>query len=464
MKRFLPKSLAGQTILVLLMGLTISHIISMAIYSSDRVEALSMAGGHSMAQRIANVSHLIAQSPVEWREKIVSTLDEPSFQVFVSPKSALIPRNEEDLRTTFMRDFMESQLRADSVGNIIVQLLDDPVTRQKFGIESSVPWMQTHLTWMPYGIPPHQSLRISIELDDGAWLNFSSAIPEAVPFWSKATILSMLSMGVAVILLSVWVVRRLTTPLGRFAQAAERLGKDVNAPPLPESGSIELQQASRAFNQMQQRLRRIIENRTRMLAAISHDLRTPITLLRLRTELFEDNDERKKIFATLDDMESMISSTMAFAREEAKSEESQIVDVGALLESICNDMSDGGLPVQFEKPDRFLLKCRKVSMKRAFTNLLNNAVKYGGNAVVSITNEHDTLDINIEDNGPGIPAIEMEKVFDPFYRLESSRNPKTGGIGLGLSIARSVIQAHGGELILTNRPEGGLSACVSLPF
>lgn len=463
MKRFSPKSLAGQTILVLLVGLTVSHIISMAIYSGDRVETLSMMGGKHMAQRIANASHLITETPVEWRGRIVSALDEPSFRVSLSPKSLLIPFDEDNWRTKAIRDFVKSQLGSDSARQVVVQLLDDTDTGQMYGLESRAHWMQMHVTQMMHGAPPHQSLRISIELSDGQWLNFISAIPEAGSLWSSTSILSMLSMAVAVILLSVWVVRRLTKPLGGFAQAAERLGKDVNAPPLPEAGPIELRQASRAFNEMQERLQRFIENRTRMLAAISHDLRTPITLLRLRAELIKNEEERAKTMVTLDEMESMISSTLAFAREDAENEESRTVDVAALLQSICNDMSDRGLPVVLEAPDRLLYECRPTSLKRAFSNLVDNAVNYGGNADVRMEDKDDILKITIEDNGPGIPDDELKQVFTPFYRLEPSRNPNTGGIGLGLSIAQTVIHAHGGEIILSNHDEGGLRVIVDLP-
>jgi len=168
--------------------------------------------------------------------------------------------------------------------------------------------------------------------------------------------------------------------------------------------------------------------------------------------------------ATLDEMESMISSTLAFAREESVNEENQIVDIGALLESVCNDMSDRGLPVRLEAPEKILLECRQISLKRAFSNLIDNAVKYGESAIVRMHGEKDSLEITIEDLGPGIPTGELQRVFSPFYRLEPSRNPETGGVGLGLSIAQSVIQAHGGELSLSNRPEGGLLACVRLPY
>ncbi|HEB80077.1 MAG TPA: HAMP domain-containing protein [Rhodospirillales bacterium] len=450
--------------LVLLVGLTVSHIISMTIYSGDRVESLSKMGGRHMAQRIANVSHLISESPPEWREKIVSALNEPSFQVFLSPKSMLVSHDDNDWRSNAIRNFVKGQLKNDSVRQVIVQMLDDTKAGRMYGIESPADWMQMHMNQMMHGVPPHQSLRISIELGEGQWLNFTSAIPEAGSFWSRKSILSMLSMAVAVILLSVWVVRRLTKPLGGFAKAAERLGRDVNAPPLPETGPIELRQASRAFNEMQERLQRFIENRTRMLAAISHDLRTPITLLRLRAELIKDAEERTKTMATLDEMESMIASTLAFVREDAESEESRTVDVAALLQSLCDDMSDRGLPVKLETPERALYECRPTSLKRALSNLVDNAVNYGGNADVRMEDRGDALWIVIEDNGPGIPDDEMEQVFAPFYRLEPSRNPITGGIGLGLSIVQTVIHAHGGKIALSNREQGGLRVSIELPY
>ena len=183
------------------------------------------------------------------------------------------------------------------------------------------------------------ALQVSVELKDGRWINFAGTVPGVESLWSQAPAVSILLMAVAVIFLSVWVVRRLTRPIRGFASAAERLGKDVDAPPLVETGPSEVRQASRAFNKMQERLKRFIENRTRMLAAISHDLRTPITLLRLRAELNDDAGEQAKIIATLDEMEAMIAATLAFARQDAEAEQRRAVDVAALLESICNDMT-----------------------------------------------------------------------------------------------------------------------------
>lgn len=200
-----------------------------------------------------------------------------------------------------------------------------------------------------------------------------------------------------------------------------------------------------------------------MLAAISHDLRTPITLLRLRAEYIDDEEERRKTLLTLDEMESMIASTLAFAREDAEREEPRIVDLSALTESICADMADTGRPVAFEEGAPAKYPCRPLALKRAITNLVDNAVKYGGNVRVRVLPAPTAIEIVVDDEGPGIPEAELKEVFAPFYRLERSRSRETGGAGLGLSVARTIVHAHGGEIVLANRSEGGLRASIHLP-
>lgn len=283
------------------------------------------------------------------------------------------------------------------------------------------------------------------------------------PFWVGYTGISSLVMVLAILLLSFWVVRRLTRPLSQVAAAAERLGQGVDALPLPETGSLEVRLVARAFNNMQERLRRFVEDRTRMLAAISHDLRTPITLLRLRTEFIEDAEEQARMRTTLDEMEAMIAATLSFARDDATSEPRLRVDLVGLLSSICYDMADAGLPVSFEPGGRLPVECRPTALKRALTNLIDNAVKFGHEARVALTETESTIVITVDDDGPGIPDAELENVFKPFYRLDFSRNSDTGGVGLGLSVVRTVIHAHGGNIHLHNRAEGGLRVTVTLP-
>ena len=463
MRRLLPKSLAGQTILVLLLGLTFSHVLSMAIYSSDRAEVLMVTGDQQMAHRIAEITRLLRETPSEWRERIVHVTSGPSLQVSLSPDSTLVRSTDENWRSTLIQRFL-ARLVSAPPSDVVVQWFELSEAGQHPVAASPAAWMHSHMAQMMMGQPLEHAVRASIRLEDGQWVNFASTFPDSEHFWSSQAILSTALMTIAVALLSLWVVRRMTRPLRALARASESLGRDVNSPPLAEVGPAEVRQAVRAFNQMQQRLRRLIDNRTRMLAAISHDLRTPITLLRLRAEYIEDEEEKRKTLSTLDEMESMIASTLAFARDDAEQEQPRVVDLSALVESICADMADTGRPVVFEEGPAAKYPCRPLALKRAITNLVDNAVKYGGDARVRVLPAQNAVEIVVDDTGPGIPEADLEEVFAPFYRLERSRSRETGGAGLGLSVARTIVHAHGGEIVLANRSEGGLRAAIQLPL
>jgi signal transduction histidine kinase len=249
-----------------------------------------------------------------------------------------------------------------------------------------------------------------------------------------------------------------------FTSAADRLGLDMNAPPLTEEGPREVRQASHAFNNMQRRLQRFVRDRTQMLAAISHDLRTPITRLKLRAELIEDEQQQKKMLSDLDEMEAMIAATLSFARDEFAHEPRAALDLAALLQTVCDEAADAADAASYDGPARFAFTGRPTALKRAFANLIDNAVKYGAAARVALTVAQGTVSVAIDDDGPGIAEAEFDRVFDPFYRIESSRSRETGGVGLGLAVVRSVVRGHGGDITLANRPEGGLRATVVLPM
>ena len=200
-----------------------------------------------------------------------------------------------------------------------------------------------------------------------------------------------------------------------------------------------------------------------MIAAMSHDLRTPLTRLRFRAELVEDPDRQKKMLDDLDRMRDMIESVLAFARDDTKHKPRSLLDLSALIEGICQDASDAGEPVTFSGPRGVTISGRPTALRRAVSNLVDNAVKYGRSAAVSLIPETERVVITVEDEGPGIPRSEREKVFDPFYRVEYSRNPETGGVGLGLSVTRSIVWEHGGDITLATRKGGGLSVRMELP-
>lgn len=307
-------------------------------------------------------------------------------------------------------------------------------------------------------------VRASIQVGERTWLNarvdlnLQEANQRNRPFlWT--TMLTLLIAG-----LSIYAVRRATKPVSLFASAAERLGISLSADPLPETGTGEVRRAARAFNTMQSRLQRFIKDRTQMLAAISHDLRTPITRMRLRAEFVEDDVQRDKMLADLEEMEAMIKVTMAFARDDTANETPEQVDVAALLKQIVADETEAGSPVAYTGPDRLTFLSRPMGLKRALTNLIGNAIKYGERADVSLTRQGDDVEICIDDEGPGIPDSDKEQVFTPFFRLEGSRSRDTGGTGLGMTIARNAVRSMGGDIELLNRAEGGLRARVTLPL
>ncbi|MDR3494497.1 MAG: ATP-binding protein [Ancalomicrobiaceae bacterium] len=281
---------------------------------------------------------------------------------------------------------------------------------------------------------------------------------------SAGSIASTLVMAAAIVVFSLWASSWITAPLSDFAHAAERLGMDVNAAPLAEDGPEEVRVAARAFNQMQTRIRSFVDDRLRMLAAISHDLRGPITRVRLRAEQMAiDAETQRKILADLDEMAQMVDSSLAFARDEAMDEATQLVDLSTLLTTVSDDAVDAGHRAEFAFDGRLVFLGRPLALKRLFANLVDNAIRYGRCAEVRASVDERALCVIIEDQGPGIPQSEMENVFKPFFRLERSRNKRTGGIGLGLATARTIARAHGGDVVIENRPDAGLRATVTLP-
>jgi signal transduction histidine kinase len=276
-------------------------------------------------------------------------------------------------------------------------------------------------------------------------------------------LLSVLVLLVAVILLSLLAVRWITRPLKTLADAAEELGKDINRPPLPETGPVEVVRAARALNTMQSRLSRYLSDRTRIFAAMSHDLKTPITRLRLRAELLDDPQIRQKFSKDLEEMESMVGATLDFMRGLENEERSQRIDVTALLESLQADAREIGGRVEIEGAASAPYAGRPQALKRCLANLIDNAVKYGRSARLAVDDDAARLRISVRDEGPGIAEAELERVFEPFHRLETSRSRESGGTGLGLSIARNIAEQHGGTLVLRNLPAGGLEAILTLP-
>ncbi len=475
----LPTTLSSRTTLVLLAGLIVSNLVGLLIYTGERSMAVHNVAGEGIAERIAAVSRTISGLPPADRGEVACAQSGAGFAAILTP-DALVASSDNSEQTSRVFSVLSpllgqagpERLRLSSVSNnqkaSILETFNKALDHctnpmgQMRGMQN-MPYMDMARGMMPGGNGAGL-LRVSYQLDDGSWLNFLTIPPRVGQLWNPRFLLAFLVMAIVVSALSVWAVRRLIEPLARFALASERLGRDMNAPDMQEDGPREVNRAARAFNDMQKRLRRLISDRTQMLAAVSHDLRTPVTRLRLRAEFIKDKEQRQKMLNDLAQMEAMIAATLSFAQLDSSDEERKNLDLAGLVQSVCDDAAELGQNVTYNGPGRVSFYGRPLALRRVFDNLVGNALKYGGCARVTLIKKPENIIITIKDTGPGIPASELENVFDPFYRVETSRNRETGGVGLGLAVVRSIISGHGGEVTLSNRETGGLCATVTLPL
>lgn len=312
------------------------------------------------------------------------------------------------------------------------------------------------------GSPPIR-WRAAVMLPDGDWLNAEYNQMAGLPGWVEVLFMQNFIVLAFTSLMIIIGVGLTTKRLMTLSRAADRVGRGDTLEPIRESGTSEVRGLTQAFNTMSLRLRRFIEGRTQMLGAISHDLRTPITGLRLRAELVDDDENRERMLAIIDELHHLTEATLALAREDSIMERTDRVDLTSLIESICDDLTDVGMDVSCTAERGIAVSCRPFSLRRAIRNLAENGVKYGRRSRLSLTTTDKFARIVVDDDGPGIPGDQLEKALLPFVRLEGSRSRETGGAGLGLAITRSIVLNHGGELRLSNRAEGGLRAEILLP-
>ena len=304
---------------------------------------------------------------------------------------------------------------------------------------------------------------VGVRQADGKWAVISPQKGVGLSQWEQRLVLWFLLTGLAMSPI-VWVfARRMAAPIQVFADAAERLGRDPQSPPLEIKGPREISVAAQAFNQMQGRLRRYVDDRTAMMGAIAHDLRTPLTRLRFRIEALPE-DQRAKYGADLDQMEEMITATLGFVRDAAQPAQRRPLELSSLVESLCDEMAETGQKTEVVAGDKVVVEGDSMALRRLIANLLENAVKFGGVARARVFRDAGNAVVEIDDDGPGIPPQDAERVFEPFYRREPSRSRQTGGIGLGLAVVRSIARGHGGDVSLINRTGGGLTARVQLPL
>jgi len=457
MKNLLPDTIAARAMALLVVGLAVTHLVSNLFYATDRESSLLAAGGGDTINWVL-VTEAFSDvvSAEEWI-KVVEAENTATRFVTISDDPVVSQTIGTDWREVTVRQELARHVPADRQD--YYRIAYAPYRADT----SAMSYWREHLSENRLEAP-EELILVSLRLDNGNWLNVATPIQSPPSFFTIRLGLSMAVMLIAVVVISGLIVGRMTDPLTRLSRAAEKLGTDVQAPAIPETGPEEVRRTAQAFNVMQHRIRRFVDDRTQMLGAIAHDLGTPITRLRLRAEFVEDEELRAKMLRDLDDMQQMVASTLSFIREDATSEPQTTVDLGSLLTRVCDDITDAGSDVQLaETPRWILLDCRPMAFRRALGNVIENAVKYGGSARVSLDVEPEKILIIIDDDGPGIPEDRREDVFQPFFRLEDSRNRETGGTGLGLAVARTIMRAHGGDIRLSNGTGGGLRVKLSMP-
>jgi signal transduction histidine kinase len=428
----LPRTLFGRLVLLMATGLITAQLIGGTLHLSERQRTISTTVGSEFAQRVAGVYRAIDNQRGEDRPHLAELLSTPRQILSVVPNVPLVTEGHPTNAEFFAR------------------------VREVLGPEIEI---------QPVVVPRAGAFVFDfyLHLKAGDWLRIQGSAPPEIFAWPVHHFLT-LGVMLLMVLILIWLVVRMTVrPLTQLASAAHSLGEDLQRPPLSEEGPTEVREAAQAFNAMQRRIRSGIEERERFLAAVSHDLKTPVTRLRLRSELLENTDLRERFVRDLDEMQGMLGSALDFLQGKATNEAIQPLDLTALVESMVDDYVEVGHVVHLNAPEALRIAGRPQALRRAIGNLIDNALKYGSTAAIQITQDAHRLRITVDDEGPGLPEAELEQVFEPFYRLEYSRNRETGGVGLGLAIVRQIARGHGGDVVLANRSCGGLRAVLDLP-
>ncbi|MBU3005371.1 HAMP domain-containing sensor histidine kinase [Paraglaciecola arctica] len=307
-------------------------------------------------------------------------------------------------------------------------------------------------------------LQSQVKLNNDKWLIMSVYDLHVFPVWISSTVIPSILFSIIFSIFAVFVVKRITSPLAELAEKANKFGKGQTIQEIPPRGPEDIQNAIIAFNTMHKRLSNVHDHRARALAAISHDIRTPLTSMRLNAEYISEKDVKQNVLQKIEEMQQICEATVTFALKDSWSEKNKHFDLTSLIESICCDFQEQGLDVNFIAAQKLSFQGRPIALKRAFSNLIKNGVQYGKHVEVHIVLLQGIVEIHIEDEGKGICDADKERMFEPFERSEQSRSRDSGGLGLGMAIARSVVRSHGGEIELNNINKGGLDVVVILPI
>lgn len=466
MRWLLPRSLPAWVLLIVIAGLLAIQVSTLSIVARDRVASNNVLDLLRLSDRALSLTKLLyAENPAS-RARIAAGLSVPPHVLTTSDVSAITSSIPVDDEMAELEDIIVGRLAKYGVEEARVrrETAQGTPVEQTVAPSSDMGSVERELVDLSSDFTSADTFVASIEFKDGQWLNFTMKATPVSPVLDTGSLPLFGSAAALVVLLSIWALRRLTAPYRALESAVRRIGEDLKSPPLAERGSSEYKSAARAVNTMQARLREYVEDRELLAAALAHDLRTPLTRIRLRLELLRNSPLRSSLMQNLADIEAISSSVLDFATYEARDDAAERIDFWSLVAAVA----DGNDQVSFEGSRSHArgLIClgEPVALRRCIGNLVDNAVKYGGGARLALSRDDRHILLTIDDDGPGIPDAQLEAMFRPFNRVEGSRNRETGGFGLGLTIARNIARRFGGEVTLENRAGGGLRASLIIPL
>ena len=443
--RLVPDTVVKRSIAVLVASLLALHLVGYWAYRIGIDAVVSTARDRALAERIVSIKRAIANiGDHNERDRAAHALSSTSLEVHWSNVSLVISNAPltERARTT------ETRLK-----ELVPELAGESI-RIGFADDGAVNTGEADAY--------RHMLLVSVQLPDQSWINFSSPTLGTIQHFDASVLIIALTIGLIIIIIAALLMRWVTQPLHRLALASERFTLDGKPEQIDETGPLEVRRAARAFNTMLDRIQTLVAVRTQALAAVSHDLRTPITRIRLRTDAVDD-DMRERIESDLGEMESMISATLDFLRAGETKESFRQIDLASIIETIVDDYADQGRVIERSGETSATMQGRPLALKRAFNNIIQNAIKYADRASISIEQTGTEIFVVVADDGPGVPQEALPHLFEPFYRVEASRSRHTGGTGLGLTIAQTAVLSHGGEIRIDNGEVRGLEVRVRLP-
>jgi signal transduction histidine kinase len=442
--RFWPRTLAAQLVLITGSAVVLSNIAVAVWFTTTEEKLNEKAFTERLLDRAVSTATLLSGIPARERETAVRALSSGSWRFRMGyGKPAPMPMTEEEARDAARIRAMLPAARARLPVYVIIRRGEVP---------AMVPHEQAHVGPI---------IEVTLPVVRNSYLVSTFFRPQTETWHSEVIIASVVAILMTSAAAAI-MARRVARPLSQLAASATEAARGGSASRVPEEGPDDVQRAARAFNAMTDQVRRTLDSQRQLLSAVGHDLRTPITAMRINSEFIEDEELRERIQKNLEELQELTEAVLSAARG-AAGEPMRKIDLAALIDSLCTDLDEIGKPVVWETHAAAPVKCRPNEIRRAVRNLIENAVAYGNKAQVRLDDASGRYEVIVEDEGPGIPDAERNRVFEPFVRLETSRSSETGGSGLGLTLVKAIAEGHGGAIMLENRTERGLRARLSLP-